>query len=95
MNTITLAELKRGGMHALDATLKHGPTFLMKRNRPAAVVLTHEYYQRLQSAQVVPPALPPNALAMFLAAPAAPSGGLSGEALQRRVEEAKGEWADR
>ena len=95
MNTITLAELKRGGMHALDATLKYGPTFLMKRNRPAAVVLTHEHYERLQSAQAANAAPPQDALAMFLAAPPAKGGGLSGRALKQRIADARGDWSER
>jgi len=51
MNTITIAEIKRGGMAALDAVLnmpQHGGTAtIMKRNRPAAVVLTPQVYAAL------------------------------------------------
>ncbi len=54
MNTITIAEIKRGGMAALDAVLnmpQHGGTAtIMKRNRPAAVVLTPQVYAALVNA---------------------------------------------
>ncbi len=47
MNTLTVAELKRRGMAAIEAGLRHGPVHIVKRNRPAAVVLSEEDYQHL------------------------------------------------
>ena len=51
MNIITIAEIKRGGIAALDAALnmpQHGGTAtIMKRNRPAAIVLTPQAYEAL------------------------------------------------
>ena len=47
MNTLTVQELKRRGMAAIEEGLRHGPVHIVKRNRPAAVVLTEEEYQRL------------------------------------------------
>ena len=51
MNIITIAEIKRGGMAALDAALnmpqQGGTATIMKRNRPAAVVLTPQAYAAL------------------------------------------------
>ena len=47
MNSLTVAELKRRGMAAIEDGLRHGPVHIVKRNRPAAVVLTEEEYQRL------------------------------------------------
>ena len=47
MNTLTVAELKRRGMAAIEAGLLHGPLHIVKRNRPAAVVLSEEEYLRL------------------------------------------------
>lgn len=47
MNTLTVAELKRRGMAAIEDGLRHGPVHIVKRNRPAAVVLTEEEYQQL------------------------------------------------
>lgn len=48
-NTLTVAELKRRGMAAIEEGLQHGPVHIMKRNRAAAVVLSEEEYQRLSS----------------------------------------------
>lgn len=47
MNTITIADIKRGGMAALDVALHRGAATIMKRNRPAAIVLTPDAYQSL------------------------------------------------
>lgn len=46
-NILTVAELKRRGMAAIEEGLQHGPIHIMKRNRAAAVVLSEEEYQRL------------------------------------------------
>ncbi|MBN3849433.1 type II toxin-antitoxin system Phd/YefM family antitoxin [Paraburkholderia sp. Ac-20342] len=46
-NVLTVAELKRRGMAAIEEGLQHGPIHIMKRNRAAAVVLSEEEYQRL------------------------------------------------
>ena len=47
MNTITVAEIKRSGFTALDAAMQRGPVHLMKRNRPGAIVLRPEEYERI------------------------------------------------
>lgn len=47
MNIITIAEIKRGGMGALDVALSRGAATIMKRNRPAAIVLTPQSYDML------------------------------------------------
>jgi hypothetical protein len=47
MNVLTVAELKRRGMAAIEDGLLHGPVHIVKRNRPAAVVLSEEDYQLL------------------------------------------------
>jgi PHD/YefM family antitoxin component YafN of YafNO toxin-antitoxin module len=47
MNTLTVAELKRRGMAAIEDGLRHGPVHIVKRNRPAAVVLSEDAYQQL------------------------------------------------
>ncbi|EHC5873769.1 type II toxin-antitoxin system Phd/YefM family antitoxin [Salmonella enterica subsp. enterica serovar Eastbourne] len=46
-NILTVAELKRRGMAAIEEGLQHGPIHIMKRNRAAAVVLSEEEYLRL------------------------------------------------
>lgn len=49
-NTLTVAELKRRGMAAIEDGLRQGPVHIVKRNRPAAVVLSEEAYARLVEA---------------------------------------------
>ena len=46
-NIVTVSELKRRGMAAIEEGLRHGPVRIVKRNKPAAVVLSEEEYQRL------------------------------------------------
>lgn len=46
-NILSAAELKRRGMAAIEAGLRHGPLHLIKHNKTAAVVLTEAEYQRL------------------------------------------------
>jgi hypothetical protein len=55
MNTLTVAELKRRGMAAIEDGLRHGPVHIVKRNRPAAVVITEEEYQRLAQGKTYNP----------------------------------------
>jgi prevent-host-death family protein len=51
-NILTIAELKRRGMAAIEEGLRRGPVHIVKRNKPAAVVLTEEEYQRLAQGKV-------------------------------------------
>ncbi|MSQ53355.1 MAG: type II toxin-antitoxin system Phd/YefM family antitoxin [Betaproteobacteria bacterium] len=46
-NTLTVAEIKRRGMAAIEEGLRHGPVHIIKRNKHAAVVLTEDEYHRL------------------------------------------------
>lgn len=46
-NILTVAELKRRGMAAIEDGLRHGPLHIVKRNKLAAVVLSEDEYQRL------------------------------------------------
>ncbi len=46
-NTLTIAEIKRRGMAAIEDGLKRGPVHIIKRNKPAAVVLSEDAYQSL------------------------------------------------
>lgn len=55
MNTLTVAELKRRGMAAIEDGLRRGPVHIVKRNRPAAVVLSEDDYQRLAPGKAAPP----------------------------------------
>jgi PHD/YefM family antitoxin component YafN of YafNO toxin-antitoxin module len=48
MNTLTVAELKRRGMAAIEDGLRRGgPVHIVKRNKPAVVVISEDEYQRL------------------------------------------------
>jgi len=53
MNTLTAAELKRRGMAAIEDGLRRGPVHIVKRNKPAAVVISEDEYQRLALGKVV------------------------------------------
>ncbi|MCG5516958.1 MULTISPECIES: type II toxin-antitoxin system Phd/YefM family antitoxin [unclassified Ectothiorhodospira] len=55
-NTLPAAEIKRRGLAAIEEGLRHGPVHILKRNKPTAVVLSEEDYQRLVRGQ--PPARP-------------------------------------
>jgi len=56
MNTLTAAELKRRGMAAIEDGLRRGPLHLVKRNRPAAVVISEDEYLRLARGKLGAPA---------------------------------------
>jgi len=55
-NTVTTSEIKRRGMAAIEDGLSRGPLHILKRNRPAAVVLSEAEYQRLLQGGVATPA---------------------------------------
>jgi len=69
-NTLTVAELKRRGMAAIEEGLRRGPVHIVKRNKLAAVVLSEEEYQRLAHGKVARP-LGMTAIEWLLAQPAA------------------------
>jgi hypothetical protein len=46
-NTINATELTRRGMTAIEERLRRGPVHIVKRNKPVAVVLSEDEYQRL------------------------------------------------
>jgi prevent-host-death family protein len=54
-NTLTVAEIKRRGMAAIEEGLRRGPVHIVKRNKPAAVVISEEEYQRLANGRVAAP----------------------------------------
>lgn len=95
MHSITIADIKRGGMVALDAALQRGSTAIMKRNRVAAVVLTPAAYESLL-ARAQTPAATGSALDWLLqaSAPAQPPG-LSADAMTERLAETQAPWAAR
>lgn len=66
-NGLTVAELKRRGMAAIEDGLRRGPVRIFKRNKAAAVVLSESDYQRLTAA-ASPAALPGMSAADWLLA---------------------------
>lgn len=46
-NTVTVAEIKRRGMAAIEEGLRRGPVRIIKRNKSAAVVLSEDDFRRL------------------------------------------------
>ncbi len=54
-NTLTVSEIKRRGMAAIEDGLRRGPVHIVKRNRPAAVVLSEDDYQRLTHGKAATP----------------------------------------
>lgn len=46
-NTLPAAELKRRGLAAIEEKLKYGPVHVIRRNKPAAVVLSEEEFAEL------------------------------------------------
>lgn len=68
-NIVTAAEIKRRGMAAIEEGLRHGPVRIFKHNRPAAVILSEDEYQRLLGKQ--PRAQGMSALSWLLSQPVA------------------------
>lgn len=69
-NTLTVAELKRRGMAAIEEGLRNGPIHIVKRNKAAAVVMSEDEYLRLTGSQ--PNSLPgQSAIQWLLAQPSA------------------------
>jgi hypothetical protein len=94
-NTLTIADIKRGGMAALDLALHRGAATIMKRNRPAAVVLTPDAYEDLVR-KASHGAAPSHALDWLLSAPALPKvSALDGAAMAKRLSELSSDWPHR
>jgi len=74
LNVLRSAELKRRGIAAVEEALRAGPVHLLKRNRPAAVVLSADDYQRLQHSADQPDMSGPSCLEWLLELPAAAVG---------------------
>ena len=69
-NILTVSEIKRRGMAAIEDGLRHGPVHIVKRNKPAAVVLSEDEYQRLTHGKVMAPGGGITAVQWLLAQPA-------------------------
>ena len=71
LNVLRSAELKRGGIAAVEQALRAGPVHLLKRNSPAAVVISEAEYNRLRRLTDRPAAAGPSCLDWLLALPSA------------------------
>jgi PHD/YefM family antitoxin component YafN of YafNO toxin-antitoxin module len=68
-NALTSAELKRRGIAAIEQALQHGPVYLLKLNRSAAVVISEQHYRQLQLQASRAPKAEASALQWLLALP--------------------------
>lgn len=91
VNTLAAAELKRRGMAALEQGLRQGPVHILKRNRPAAVVLSEQDYQRLlERAGEAQPQPGPDALEWLLAQE--PGGRRSTADIDHQIDAERDGW---
>jgi PHD/YefM family antitoxin component YafN of YafNO toxin-antitoxin module len=98
MNALPAAEVKRRGMAAIEEALEKGPVHILKRNRPAAVVLTEREFQELvasasasaagRAPKLAEPA-PASACDFLLSLP---PGTRSTEDIRRQIEDERGSW---
>ncbi len=105
MNAVTIADIKRGGMAALDAALSQpqhgGVVTIMKRNRPAAIVLSPDVYEALllkaSATQTAEPASV-SALEWLIEMPKTSPASvptLNKAAMAARLHDLQAEWATR
>ena len=90
MNTLTAAELKRRGMSAIEDGLRHGPLHLVKRNKPAAVVLSEEEYARLKEGKATDAPVGMSALQWLLSQPS--SGTRSKAQIDKSLRAERESW---
>jgi PHD/YefM family antitoxin component YafN of YafNO toxin-antitoxin module len=95
MNTITVAEIKRSGFTALDAALQRGPVQLMKRNRPGAVVLRPDDYERMLRLAAWGQADAGNRALALLTGGQTTGAGLDATAMRTRLAELGDAWSAR
>ena len=79
LNVLRSAELKRRGIAAVEEALRAGPVYLLKRNSPAAVVLSADAYQDLQRSAAQPVTARPSCLQWLLDLPPAAAGRSRGD----------------
>jgi len=91
MNALTAQELKRRGVAAVEELLGNGPVHVIKRNRPAFVVLSEEEYARLSSGYGEPAAEGWTVSDLFRQ----PAWGTkTKEELDARLQEERDAWGD-
>jgi len=54
-NVLAVGEIKRRGMAAIEESLRRGPVHIVKRNKPAAVVLSESEYRILTAGRSATP----------------------------------------
>lgn len=94
MNTLTIEQIKRRGIAAVEDALRHGPVHLVKRNRPAAVMMTETEFTRL-TALDKPKAGPRKRTSMEIFLSDDPGGNLDAAGLARRINEERNSWHER
>lgn len=87
MRTISAAELKRRGVIALEELVDEGPVHVLRRNRPACVVLSEADYARLVGG--TPGRERPDIWEILLAET---TGERSREDLDRQIAEERDGW---
>jgi hypothetical protein len=91
MNALTAQELKRRGVAAVEELLPNGPVHVIKRNRPAFVVLSEDEYARLSVAYGEPVAEGWTVSDLF----SRPAWGTkTKEELDARLREERDAWGD-
>ena len=90
-NTVTTSEIKRRGMAAIEEGLSRGPLHILKRNRPAAVVLSESEYQRLLHGRTATPS-GMSAVQWLLSQPA--TGSRSKAEIDADVQAERDAWGD-
>ena len=90
LNVLRSAELKRRGIAAVEEALRSGPVHLLKRNSPAAVVLSEAEYNRLRRQADRPTAAGQSCLEWLLDLPPA-SEGRSKEAIDADLQQER-DW---
>jgi hypothetical protein len=91
MQTLPAQELKRRGLAALDKLLPAGPVHVLRNNRPAAVVLSLEAYQRLadDAARGAPR---PDVWELIRQAGSLPSSGRTREQIDAELKAERDSW---
>jgi hypothetical protein len=95
---IRIADIKRGGMAALDAALLKGPAHIMKRNRSAAVVLLPADYEALVKRAALaarPSADEPISALDWMLQEAPPEGTLNADQVVDYVRSLRSDWDER
>lgn len=94
MNILTNEQIKRRGIAAVEDALRHGPVHLIKRNRPAAVVMTETEFTRLTALDKPKAGLRKRtSMEIFLSDD--PGGNLDAAGLARRINEERNSWHER